>query len=115
MTTGIIIHETREDKVKILCNQPVRTGRTIPNKISEIIILANKQGVCMLTDIEIPGARNLIMKEAENISNHKDLMMETQCKWNVAVKVIPVINGATGSISKSLRQYLSNIPGKHEI
>jgi len=29
--------------------------------------------------------------------------------------VIPVIKGATGTISKSFRQYLSNIPGKHEI
>ena len=28
---------------------------------------------------------------------------------------IPVIIWATGTISKSLRQYLSNIPGKHEI
>jgi Sec-independent protein translocase protein TatA len=30
-------------------------------------------------------------------------------------KVIPVIIGATGTISKSLRQYLSNVPGKGEI
>jgi len=30
-------------------------------------------------------------------------------------KVIPVITGATEAISKSLRQYLSNIPGKHKI
>ena len=30
-------------------------------------------------------------------------------------KVIPVIIGATGSTSNSLSQYLSNIPGKHEI
>jgi hypothetical protein len=35
--------------------------------------------------------------------------------WNVKATVIPVIIGATGTISKSLRQYLSNIPGKHEI
>jgi hypothetical protein len=28
---------------------------------------------------------------------------------------MPAIIGATGTISKSLRQYLSNIPGKHEI
>jgi hypothetical protein len=35
--------------------------------------------------------------------------------WNVNTRVIPVIIGATGTISKSLRQYLSNIPGKHEI
>jgi hypothetical protein len=35
--------------------------------------------------------------------------------WNVKVAVIPVIIGATGTISKSLRLYLSNIPGRHEI
>ena len=34
---------------------------------------------------------------------------------NVKTKVIPVIIRATGTISKSLRHYLSNIPGKHEI
>ena len=35
--------------------------------------------------------------------------------WNVKAKLTPVITGATGTISKSLRQYLSNIPGKHEV
>jgi hypothetical protein len=29
--------------------------------------------------------------------------------------VIPVIIGSSGTISKSLRQYLSNTPGKNEI
>jgi len=29
--------------------------------------------------------------------------------------VIAVIIGATGTISKSFRKYVSNIPGKHEI
>jgi hypothetical protein len=33
----------------------------------------------------------------------------------VKVKVIPISTEASGTISKSLRQYLSNIPGKHEI
>ena len=31
--------------------------------------------------------------------------------WNVKTKVIPVIIGATGNISKSFRKYMSNIPG----
>jgi len=34
---------------------------------------------------------------------------------NVEAKVIPVIAEATGTIPKSLRQYLSNITGKHGI
>jgi len=35
--------------------------------------------------------------------------------WNVKTKVIPVIIGATGTISKSFRKYMSNITGNHEI
>ena len=34
---------------------------------------------------------------------------------NVKTKAIPVIIGATGTISKSFRKYVSNIPGKHEV
>jgi len=35
--------------------------------------------------------------------------------WNVKTKVIPVIIGATGTVSKSFRKYVSNVPGKHEV
>jgi len=33
----------------------------------------------------------------------------------VKAEVIPVILRATGTLSKSLRQDLSNVPGEHEI
>jgi hypothetical protein len=35
--------------------------------------------------------------------------------WNVKTKVIPVIIGATGTVSKSFRKYVSNTLGKHEV
>jgi hypothetical protein len=57
----------------------------------------------------------LIKKEAEKILKYKDLTTEIQGMWNMKANVIPVIIGATGTISKSLKQYLSNIPGKHKL
>jgi len=56
-----------------------------------------------------------IKKEAQKILKYKDLIIEIQRMWNVEARVISVIAGATGTISKSLRQYLSNIPRQHEI
>jgi len=56
----------------------------------------------------------VIKKEAE-ILKYESLIIDIQCIWNVQAKVIPVRTGVTGTISKSLRHYLSNIPGKHEI
>jgi len=69
----------------------------------------------MLIDVAISGGRNVIKKEAEKILKYKDLTTEIQRMWNVKPKVMPVIIGATGTISKSFRKYVSNIPGKHEV
>jgi divalent metal cation (Fe/Co/Zn/Cd) transporter len=38
-----------------------------------------------------------------------------QRMWNVKARVIPVIIGATGTISKTIRKYVSSIPGIHEV
>jgi hypothetical protein len=59
--------------------------------------------------------RNVTEKEAEKILNYKDLTIEIQRMWNVKTNVIPVIIEATGTISKSFRKYMSEIPGNHEV
>ena len=68
----------------------------------------------MLIDAAISGDRNVIKKEVDKILKYKDLIRKIQCMWNVKAKVIPALTGAMGIISKSLRQYLSNIPGKQD-
>jgi hypothetical protein len=35
--------------------------------------------------------------------------------WNVKTKVIQITTGATGTISKSSRKYMSNIPENYEV
>jgi hypothetical protein len=93
----------------------VQTDRTVPNNKLDIEIRDNKQGTRILIAVAILGDRNVIEIEAEKISKYKDLITEIQRMWNVKTEVIAVIIVATGTISKSPRQYLSNIPGKHEI
>ena len=65
----------------------------------------------MLIDVAISGDRNVIKKEAEKILKYKDLTIEIQSMWKVKTRVIPVTIGATGTISKSFRKYISNTPG----
>jgi len=69
----------------------------------------------MLIDAVISGDRNVIKKDAEKILKYKDLTTEIQCMWNVKTRVIPVIIGATGTISKSFRKYVSDIPGNNDV
>ena len=69
----------------------------------------------MLIDVAISGDRNMIKTEAKKILKYKDLTIEIQCIWKVKTRVIPLIIGATGTISQSFRKYISNIPGNHEV
>jgi len=69
----------------------------------------------MLIDVAFSGEGNVIKKEVEKILKYKEITIEIQRMWNVKTKVIPVIIGATGAISKSFRKYVSNIPRKHEV
>jgi hypothetical protein len=110
-----LVEKSQRGKVTILWNQQIQTGRTIPNNKPDIIIHDNEKGTCMLIDVAISGDRNVIRKESEKILKYKDLTIEVQRMWNVKTKVIPVIIGASGSVSKSFRKYVSNIPGKHEV
>ena len=85
----------------------MRTDRTVPNNKPDITI--KKEHVA------IYGDRNLIKKEIDKVIKCKGLAVEIHHVWNVKAKVIPVIIGATGPISKSLRQYLNNVPGNTKL
>ena len=63
----------------------------------------------------LPKLIIIIIIITEKILKYEDLTIEIQRMWNVKTKVIPVIIGATGTVSMSFRKYVSNIPGKHEV
>ena len=76
----------------------VQTDRTIPNNKPDITVRDNKNGTCMLIDVVISGDKKVIQQEAENILKYENLTSDIEHMWNVNVKVIPVIIGATGTI-----------------
>jgi hypothetical protein len=61
------------------------------------------------------GWTELANSDNGNDDDDDDNNNNKQHMWNVKTKVIPVIIEATGTISKSFRKYVSNIPGKHEV
>jgi hypothetical protein len=54
----------------------------------------------------------VIKNKTEKILKYKNLTLEIRRMWNVKVESD---TGNNKGISKSFRQYLSNIPGKHKI
>jgi len=60
--------------------------------------------------VAIPADRNVEQK-----LKYKSLCIEIQQMWNLKCTIVPVITGATGIVTRSLRKSLEAVPGKHSI
>jgi hypothetical protein len=69
----------------------------------DIIIKNKNEKTCTLIDVAIPADRNVMQNEAEKKLKYKSLGIEIQRMWNQKCTIIPVIIGATGIVTKSLR------------
>jgi len=53
--------------------------------------------------------RNIVQKETEKKLKYKNLCIEMQWMWNLKYKILPVLIGATGIVTKCLRKNLETI------
>jgi len=104
-----------EGDVTLLWNQEVHTDREVTANRPDIIIKNQKEKTCTLIDVAIPADRNVVQQEAEKNLKYKSLCMEIQRMWNLKCTIIPIIIGATGIVTRSLRKNLKAVPGKHSI
>ena len=54
-------------------------------------------------------------KEVEEKLKYYGLCIEIQRIWNRQCRIIPVIIGATGIVTRSLRKHFEIVPGKYSI
>jgi len=101
--------------VTVLWNQAVHTDREVTANRPDIIIKNNKEKTCTLIDVAILTDRNVVHKEAEKKLKYKSLCIEIQRKWNLKRTIVPVIIGATGIVTRSLKKNVETIAGKHSI
>ena len=104
-----------EGDVTVLWNQAVHTDREVTANRPDIIIKKEKEKIRTLIDVAIPADRNVVQKEAEKKLKYKSLCIEIQRMWNLKCTFIPIIIGATGIVTRSLRKNLEAVPGKHSI
>ena len=59
--------------------------------------------------------RQKCAKEAEKKLKYKSLCIQAHQMWNLKSTIVPVINGATEIVTRSLRKNMEAVPGKQSI
>jgi hypothetical protein len=106
---------TEHEDVTVLWNQGIQMDRQVLANRPDIIVKNKKDKTCLVIDVAVPSDKNVIQKEAKRKLEYKNLSIEIQRMWNMKCFVIPVINGATGIVSKSFKKCLETIPGQQPI
>ena len=100
-----------EGDVTVLWNQAVHTDKEVTANRLDIIIKNKTEKTCTLIEVAIPADRNVVQREVEKKLKYKSLGIETQRMWSLKSTIIPVIIGATGIVTRSLRKNLEAVPG----
>ena len=59
-----------------------------------------KKRICKIVDFAVPSNHRIKLKECEKKDKYLDLAWELKKLWNRKVTIVPIVNGAFGTITK---------------
>ena len=88
------------EEVKLLWDFTIQTDREIQHRRTKEAIIV---------DIAVPGDSNVLQEETEKYEKYQDLAREIKRIWKSTTKVVLVVVGALGSVSKKLAGHLEKL------
>ena len=101
--------------VKILWDFNIQTDNEIQARRPDIVVVKKKERKCFIIDVAVPGDVRIAETETEKIEKYDELKREVERLWKVKAKVIPIVLGALGTVTRSLSNYIKEIGVKTQI
>ena len=59
-----------------------------------------KKKICKIVDFAVPADHRIKLKECEKKDKYIDLARELKKVWNMKVRIVPIVIGAFGTVTK---------------
>ena len=97
------------DTHKLLWDFKIQTDQLIPARRSDLIIINKKKKNYKIVDFAVPVDHRINLKESEKKDKYLDLARELKKLWNMKVRIVPIVIGALGTITKGLLKGLEDM------
>ena len=97
------------DTHKLLWDFDVQTDHLISVRRPDLIIINQKKRICKIVDFAVPVDHRIKLKEYEKKDKYLDLARELKKLWNMQMKIISVVIGAFGTVTKGLLKGLEDL------
>ena len=68
-----------------------------------------KKRICKIVDFAVLADHRINLKEGEKKNKYLDLARELKQLWNMKVKIVPIVIGALGAVTKGLLKGLEDL------
>ena len=85
----------------------IQTDHIVEAWRPDLVVVDKKERICKIIDFAVPADSRI--EEKDKIEKYQDLGRELQKKWNVKVKIIPLVVGSLGGIPKQFGNRLKQI------
>ena len=94
---------------KLQWDVDVHTDHLISARRPNLIIINKKKRTCKIVDLAVPVDHRIKLKEYEKKEMYLDLARISKKAWNMQVTIIPIVNGAFGTLTKGLLKGLKDL------
>ena len=94
---------------KLLWDFDIHTDHLIPARRPDLIIIKKKKRICKIVDFAVPAGHRIKLKECEKKDKYLDLARELKKRWNMRVRIVPIVIAALGTITKGLLKGLEDL------
>ena len=74
-----------------------------------MVVVDKKERSCKIIDFAVPGDSRMEGKEKDKLEKYQDLRRELQKIWSVKVKIILLLVGSLGAITKQFGNILKRL------
>ena len=103
------VRVSADGNVEIWWDRSVMTTRQLEHNRPDVVVIDRTSRRWLIVDFSVPWDRNVVAKEDEKIAKYSPLALEVRRVHGVATKVVPIVVGALGVVSKRLVGFLKDL------
>ena len=100
------VRVSEDGNVEIWWDRNVMTTKQLEHNRPDVVVIDRAARKWLIVDFAVPWDKNVVTKEDEKMAKYSPLALEVRRVYGVETKVVPVVVGALGVVSKRLEGYL---------
>jgi len=101
------VRRSEDGQFEIWWDRPIETTVKLDHNRPDVILINRRDKEWLIVEFSVPWDKNVLLKEEEKIQRYIPLAKEIRKVHGVSTKIIPIILGSLGTVTRELKADLA--------